>query len=463
MKRSFQKIITQWENPSPEDFKPAIQTALRKSGKTIIVLDDDPTGTQTVHDVPVLTIWDEATLTAEVKKGTQLFYILTNSRSLNSDEADALNAEIGENIRSVFEQENKAFIIVSRSDSTLRGHFPNEVIALTNALQISDYITAVIPAFFEGGRFTIDDIHYVREGDELIPAAETPFALDKAFGFKNSDLKAWVEEKTKGKVKAATVHSFSLEHLRDSTPAELAAQLNELKPDTTLIVNATEYADLEKFALASFKSSVKIVFRTAASFVKAMGGITEKPLLGKNDLTITGNTNGGLIVVGSYVPKTSRQLNNLLKVSYLINVEIDVNQVLAEKIKPDEVVQTIEKGLKNGQDIVVYTSRKLQTGEDEKESLKIGNVIADFITAIVQKLSVVPKFMVAKGGITSSDIATKALNIRRANVAGQALPGVPVWKTGKESKFPGMPYIIFPGNVGDDGSLATLYEKLTHS
>lgn len=463
MKLNFQETINQKKNLSTTDWKPAIQTALFESGKTIIVLDDDPTGTQTVYDVPVLTTWDEKALTAELENGSQLFYILTNSRSLNSEEADALNIEIGGNIRKIFDEKQQDFIIVSRSDSTLRGHFPNEVTALSKALNFSDYITAVIPAFFEGGRFTIDDVHYVKEGDELIPAAETAFAADKAFGFENSNLKAWVEEKTKGETKAEKVYSFSLEALRDNTVDEIADELNAMENGTTLIVNALEYADLEKFALSYLKSGKQVVFRTAASYVKALAGMASKELLTKEELTNAQVQNGGLIVVGSYVPKTSRQLANLLKNSGLDNVEIDVNQVLSEKLSPSEVVKNIEESLKNGQSVVVYTSRKLQTGTDEKESLKIGNKIADFITATVQNLSVVPKFIVAKGGITSSDIATKALKIRRANVAGQALPGVPVWTAGEESKFPQMPYIIFPGNVGDDDSLALLYEKLTHS
>jgi uncharacterized protein YgbK (DUF1537 family) len=67
--------------------------------------------------------------------------------------------------------------------------------------------------------------------------------------------------------------------------------------------------------------------------------------------------------------------------------------------------------------------------------------------------------LIAKGGITSSDIATKSLKVKLAMVAGSILPGVPVWKLGEESLFPGMHYVIFPGNVGGDDALSLAVAK----
>jgi uncharacterized protein YgbK (DUF1537 family) len=442
------------------DLKPTIQAELVASNKVIIVLDDDPTGTQTIHNIPVLTVWDENSIAAEIERGTKILFILTNSRSMTVDLADALNTEIGESIDQVFKKLDKEYIIISRSDSTLRGHYPNELLALTNALYIKKHITAVIPAFFEGGRFTINDIHYVKEDTELIPASETPFAKDKAFGFAQSNLKNWIEEKTKGNVKASDVISFSLEKLRNDTLESVIEELKLVPKAATIIVNATDYYDLEKFALAYFQSGVNIVFRTAASFVKAIAGISNRALLEKHELVSENNPNGGLIVVGSYVSKTTKQLTNLLKIEQIKAIELDINAILNHNLKIENVIIQIESFIAKGKNVVLYTSRDLRSGPDEKESLKIGNTIADFVTSTVEKLSIAPKFIIAKGGITSSDIATKALHIKRAMVLGQALPGVPVWQAGAESKFPFMPYIIFPGNVGDDEALANLYHKI---
>ena len=43
---------------------------------------------------------------------------------------------------------------------------------------------------------------------------------------------------------------------------------------------------------------------------------------------------------------------------------------------------------------------------------------------------------------------------------GQIQPGIPVWKLGPESRFPGLPYIIFPGNVGSDDTLKKVVKIL---
>jgi uncharacterized protein YgbK (DUF1537 family) len=458
---NYQNTISSLPQIPNTILKPIIQKEFEISSRIIIVLDDDPTGSQTVHNVSVLTVWDEHTIATEIENGSKIFFILTNSRSMPADLADTLNQEIGESIKNLFVKNGKEYIIISRGDSTLRGHYPNELLALTNSLQIKNYIIAIIPAFFEGGRFTINDVHYVREGEELIPAGETPFAKDRAFGFKQSNLRNWVQEKTLGTIKSYSVVSFSLKFLRENAIEEISEKIKVLPQNSTIIVNATDYYDLEKFALAYYHSGVEMVFRTAASFVKAIAGIDSKELLEKEELISKNNPNGGLIVVGSYVPKTTKQLYNLLKINELESIELNINAILNQSLILENVLFQLDNLISKGKNVVIYTSRDLLSGNDEKESLKIGNTIADFVTSLVENLSIAPKFIIAKGGITSSDIATKALKIRRAKVLGQALAGVPVWEAGAESKFPFMPYIIFPGNVGDDDSLADLYEKLS--
>jgi len=443
-----------------EDLKAGMRVNLKTVNKTIIVLDDDPTGTQTVHNIPVLTVWDEDSIEEEVMNGSSLFYILTNCRSMSGDEADELHRLIGKNIGYVFEKHRKEFILISRGDSTLRGHFPNDIIALADGLQLENYYTAVVPAFFEGGRYTIDDIHYVKEQEWLIPVAETYFANDKAFGFSHSNLKDWIQEKSKGVLKASDIVTFSLATLREESTEMLAMKLKAMPQFSYCIVNAAAYHDVEKFALACLQSGVQILFRTAASFVKAISGIEDKALLSKYDLVGSEQSNGGLIVVGSYVSKTTNQLNKLLLNESLLPVELDVNKILSNELVLSEMVNTIDQYLADGNNVVMYTSRLLQAGTSEIQSLIIGNKVSAFVTDLVAGLGTLPKFIIVKGGITSSDIATKSLGIKRATVIGQALSGVPVWLTGSESKFPGLPYIIFPGNVGDEHALADLYQKM---
>ena len=95
-----------------------------------------------------------------------------------------------------------------------------------------------------------------------------------------------------------------------------------------------------------------------------------------------------------------------------------------------------------------------------RSDLRLAVKISDAVQSLVGRLSVVPSFVIAKGGITSSDIGTKALAVQKANVLGQIKPGIPVWQTGAESKFPLTPYVIFPGNVGEAATLKEAAEIL---
>lgn len=423
--------------------------------RPIVVLDDDPTGTQTVHSVPVITEWSVEAIQHELKQQTLLFYILTNSRALVASEANSLAVEIGHNIA----QTKQDCWIVSRGDSTLRGHFPNEITALAHGLGWSDdYLTVLIPAFFEGNRLTKDDIHYLVEGENWIPVGKTPYAQDQTFGYRSSNLKAWVEEKTKGNIRASEVDSISIESLENEAESEILIQIE--KADKVLIVNALNQGHLDRFAQIVKHSVRNIIFRTGASFVTSLGNISKKPLLQKLDLADRNNQNGGLIVVGSHVPKSTAQLNELLKTDITpLEFEVetflqDCDQYLAD------FSSKINTQLSEYKDIVVFTTRNLMVGLNEDESLKISTRISEGLIKLVQELRVQPRFFIAKGGITSSDLATKGLGVKRAIVLGQIAAGVPVWQLGSEAKFPNMTYIVFPGNVGKDETLRNIYESL---
>ena len=114
---------------------------------------------------------------------------------------------------------------------------------------------------------------------------------------------------------------------------------------------------------------------------------------------------------------------------------------------------------------MIYTKRRLLTLEnDTKEAALLRSVrISEAVQQLVGRLSVRPAFVVAKGGITSSDIGVKALGVKRAWVLGQVQPGIPVWKTDEGSKFPGIPYVIFPGNVGEADTLKKVVKELSSS
>lgn len=450
----FASLPPEW----PDALLPEIQAQVRASGRKVVVLDDDPTGTQTVHGIPVLTEWSPAALAAELANDLPCFYILTNSRSLPLVQAQALNAAIARNLVEASTEVGKDFVVVSRSDSTLRGHYPGETDALAQALGGGFDATLLIPFFLEGRRYTIGDVHYVEEGEDLIPAGETPFARDAAFGFRSSDLREWVQEKRDGRVQAAAVASISIEDLRLGGPGRVAQRLLALGSGSVCVVNAAGYRDMEVFVaglLAAEAQGRRFLYRTAASFVRVRAGIAPRPLLTPTELGFE-QPGGGLFVVGSYVPKTTKQVEALLAQTDIARLEIDVQALLAEERQSQEigrVTKAVEAALRAGENVVIYTSRKLISATDAESSLAIGQRVSDSLIAIVGGIQIRPRFVLAKGGITSSDVATKALDIKSAAVLGQILPGVPVWRCGPESRYRGMTYIVFPGNVGGEDAL----------
>jgi uncharacterized protein YgbK (DUF1537 family) len=446
----------------PHDVLSANRAA--SAARTLVVLDDDPTGTQTVRDIAVVTTWDVPTLRAELSAAPACFYILTNSRSLTAAASCALHRELARNLRAASAATGRTIAVASRSDSTLRGYYPLETDTLAEVLGPFD-ATLLMPYFEAGGRFTLADTHYVAEGDHLVPAAETPFARDAAFGYSHSHLPSWVEEKTAGRIRAAEVAAISLDLIRRGGPDAVAEKLRALPGGSVCIVNAAAPRDIEVCAaatLAAEQQGSHFLYRTAAGFVAARLGQSPHGLLSPEAFR-TGTAHGGLTIVGSYVPKTTAQLNRLLASADLAAIELNVTDLLQAARRDAalaDAIATVNTALGAGRDTVVFTSRELATASDAAASLDIGRRISDALIAIVQGLAVRPRYLIAKGGITSSDTATRGLGVRRAIILGQALPGVPVWKLGSETRFPGLGYVVFPGNVGSDSALADLVRQL---
>lgn len=444
---------------------PSIREEFERSEKTVVVLDDDPTGTQTCHDTVVLTSWETPMLVEQLKQKPSILFVLTNSRSMSERDAVMMAEDIGRNLTLAVGTCGRQIAVVSRSDSTLRGHFPAEVDAIGRALGVGKFITVLVPAFIEGGRYTIDDVHYIREGNELIPVAETPFAKDTVFGYKHSDMKEWVEEKTGARIKASDVVSISLTDIRLRGPEAVAERLASCHPGDVCIANACSYGDLEVLVMALLlaeKRGQKFIYRTSASFVSLRAGIAPA----KNYTPAkeeTQSANGSLIVVGSYVPKTTRQLNYLLEQGTHHRLEVEVPELLRStdtSLYRKEIVRQTDALLASGKDVAIYTSRRLETGKDAESSLLIHSAVSSFLVSIVKDLQIRPAFIISKGGITSSDLATKGLSAECAHILGPVIDGVPLWKMDAGSKFPGLIYVVFPGNVGDDQALFEVWKKM---
>jgi uncharacterized protein YgbK (DUF1537 family) len=410
----FDQLPPEW----PDDLLPAIQDRIRASRRKVVVLDDDPTGTQTVHGIPVLTEWPVDQLQAVLTEDWPVVYLLTNSRSLSQQQAQLLSTEIAAVLESSRSQTGQDFAVVSRSDSTLRGHFPAEVQALSQGLKENFDAWLIIPFFTEGGRFTAGDVHYVAEGEWLVPAGETEFARDKAFGYRASNLLEWVAEKTNGAVSKNLIASISLETIRRGGPEEVTRQLTALPQGSMCIVNALSYRDLEVFVLGLLDAEAqgkRYLYRTAASFVRVRAGVAPRALLTRAELQM--ETQGaGLIIAGSYVPKTSMQIETLRREPRIHAVEIDVQRLLDEASRSAEIARALAEvnlAMTRDGDTILYTSRQLISTESAEGSLAIGQVVSDSLVSIVRGLHQRPRYLLAKGGITSSDTATRGLGVAR--------------------------------------------------
>ena len=451
----------------------AVDVALTKElldfDRKIIVLDDDPTGVQTVNGIHVYTDWTEESIAAGFAEENRMFFILTNSRAFQTAQTEAEHRTIAARVAAEARRTGKEFMLISRSDSTLRGHYPLETVTLARTLEESGERIdgeVLMPFFKEGGRFTIGDVHYVQEGAELTPAGDTEFARDKTFGYTSSDMKEYIEEKTQGAFRAADVVSISLDDLRAMRVDVIIKQLMAVTDFRKVIVNAVDYVDVKVFAIAmirAMKEGKHFLFRTAAAWTKVIGGVTDKPLLRRDELVVPGNANGGLIIIGSHVKKTTEQFEKLRELDAVKFIEFNHLLVLDTPRLEEElqrIIRETEDAIRHGMTVAVYTGRKRFDAGSEAESLRVSVQISDALTSIVRRLSVQPAFLIAKGGITSSDVGTKGLSVRRALVLGQVAPGIPVWQTGAESKFPGMSYIIFPGNVGAVETLRDMVKML---
>ncbi|GAB1857229.1 four-carbon acid sugar kinase family protein [Flavobacteriaceae bacterium MHTCC 0001] len=469
MKIKFNDILEKLPKEDVNDYRSENKVLFSNSRRVCVVIDDDPTGNQTVYGIPLLTSWKLNVFIKEFIQGTPIFFVLTNSRSLMPDEVAVIYKEIGDNIAKASQITKRGVSIISRSDSTLRGHFPLEPNTLREYLKLKDPITVFIPVMFEGKRLTVNNVHYIHDTDELIPVNETPFAQDHSFKYTKANLAEYIEEKTLGRVPSESVISFSLEKIRNTKVDELVTEVKKIPAQSYCIFNSINYTDLDKVAqvlLYAEKLGKQIIYRTSSSFVPSYIGQEPKELLSASEILDKSNRNGGITVVGSYVKKSSEQLHKALSLFDASSiVEIEVSKVLKNGSNDymEKIIERINKLLYNEKDVIVFTSRTLVTGSNINTNVDIAKTISQSLIDLVVGLTVKPKYFIAKGGITSHDLAIKGLGMLRSKVIGQIQPGIPVWKMGSETKFPRLSYIVFPGNVGDSTTLHTIITKLkTH-
>ena len=450
----------------------------------VVVLDDDPTGSQTVHGCPLLLRADAAALRQGLQHPSPLLFVLANSRALDPDAARERVAGLCRSLRAALAEiaaedatlsaRLAPLVLVSRGDSTLRGHFPLELEVIEQELLGGPGgadARFLVPAFLPGGRTTVDGIHLLHGQ----PVHTSAFARDGLFGYGTSDLAAYIEAKSGGRVSAAAVQRLGLAEL-EAEPAVLTARLADLPSGAWVVVDAVRphhLAALAKAALALMAPAAaerwgrprRFLFQAAASLLNALvePELGEPPLAGAQLAALRrhdslGRPWPGLVLVGSHVPLADAQLAHLLAVTPGCQlIEIDVPRVarVLEGPVAAELLASLEaawlarlrQALAAGHTPVLASSRGELHCRSSSERRRLGLELAALMARLVGALAPQLGFVLSKGGITSHTLLESGLGCSAVALQGQLLPGLSLVLAGD------LPVLTFPGNLGDAQTL----------
>jgi uncharacterized protein YgbK (DUF1537 family) len=323
---------------------------------------------------------------------------------------------------------------------------------------LEDAVVLLKPYLGDAGRLTIGDVHYVVRDGAAVPVAETEFARDPAFAYAESDLRRWAAARPG--VEGRPIASISLDLIRQGGPEAVATALRSLPPRAICVVNAADDRDAEVVAAAGIDAgrTRPIIARTAAGYVRARAGQARRADLAAAELGVPAGP--GLVVVGSHVPMTTRQLDRLLADPPIAVELIEMPAAAAatargaRRIRNDATAR-VTAALAAGVTPVIATSRDLLGGgPGDPTGLALAGRVSRMLVGVVADLPRRPAWVLAKGGITSSDVATRGLAAASATVMGQLLPGVPVWRARPPGRRP-IVLVVFPGNVGGEDALRT--------
>ena len=443
----------------------------------VVVIDDDPTGSQTVHSCPLLLRWDVETLRRALRHPSPLLFLLADTRSLAPLAAAERNREIARNLDAALRAEalqRRDVLLVSRGDSTLRGHGVLEPETLQQVFGPFD-ATFHVPAFLEGGRTTVNGVHLLHGQ----PVHTTPFAQDRLFGFSSSDLACWLEEKSSGAIRRADVQRISGRELDAAGGAglpRLLDRLKALKGNLPVVVDAEQQPQLNCFAAAvrALRGEKRFLFRSAASLVRALADPGPQPLdaaglAALRRCALDGRALPGLVMVGSHVPLADQQLGQLLAEPGCRGLELPVRRIarVLEGPTPDLLLADLERvWLQQLQDLldagttpVLFTSRGELRFGSEAEGRRFSRELARLMGRLVSSLAIDLGYLISKGGITTQTLLAHGLGLEAVQLEGQLLPGLSLVRA-STGRFQGLPILTFPGNLGTAGTLMEAWKRM---
>lgn len=404
-----------------------------------VILDDDPTGTQSACGVHVL-----LTPTVEglrrVLESADSVYVLTNSRALTEEAAVALVAGVREMGLRVAADLGEDVQFVLRGDSTLRGH----VFAETEVFLDGDpaAVMLFVPAFPDGGRVTVGGMHYVTLDGNRVPAHETEFAEDPVFPFAAGRLVDYVAEKS----------------ARRAVPADLAlvraGGLVDLLVDapngSVVVPDAEDASDIRAIAAAvqgARERGRSVLVRSASPLAAALAGVESEGLLSRPLLTEPSRA-AILVACGSHTAGAGAQLDALDSM-HAGRIVLSTEDALTDPPRIGDEADRARAALR-GDGIAVVTTERVRSSEHN--TLDHGERVMNALTSIVRASYEAADVVIAKGGITSAEVARVGLGAETAEVLGQVIAGVSAWRlTAADGRS--LLYIVVPGNVGSPDAI----------
>ncbi|HWU59798.1 MAG TPA: four-carbon acid sugar kinase family protein [Microbacteriaceae bacterium] len=405
-----------------------------------IVLDDDPTGTQSASGVTVL-LESNADLLTEALRDNDSVYVQTNSRAIDEAAAVALVGAVRSDGLEAARRLGDDVRFVLRGDSTLRGHVFAESDVFAGDAAASDSVMVFVPAFPAGGRTTVDGVHLVSIDGVAIPAAETEYASDPVFGFQHSRLVDYVAEKSGRR----GVH-VPLQIVRDGG---LDAVLRGADAGDVILPDVLDDDDI--LAIAAAITAVQragrdIVVRCAAPLAAALAGVTSDGLL---QTPLVPEPKRTLLVCGSHTIGATRQLEPVIA-AWGDAALVSTAAALADSAAAGADAADAASAQLDARRLAIVTSERSRSSEHN--TLEHGSRVMEALTTAVRAVIESVDVVIAKGGITSADVARVGIGARSARVLGQVLPGVSVWDL---TAFDGhrVLYVVVPGNVGGPDTL----------
>jgi uncharacterized protein YgbK (DUF1537 family) len=403
-----------------------------------VVIDDDPTGTQVASDVELVLTPERFDFGAHFDQTTRALYVLSNSRAMPETAATAWLRTIVSRVQGGASTSAREVAFVLRGDSTLRGH----VFAEIDVLADPESVTLFVPAFPEGGRTTSGGTQWVTIDGGRVPAADTEFARDREFGYTSRDLRSWVAEVGAGR----PCRIVALPEIRATRGATLQEALVHAAAGTVVIPEAETRSDLELAAiglLGAERAGRRVVVRTASTFAAIRAGVRPRTV---TRLPVSGD--GRILVVcGSHTAASSTQLRQL---SVLVGVEpIALDGRAITGTAQRAVTRQLTTSLRRRGVAILTTPRTYERTVDRGEHMMRS------LVASVRTVRHAVDVVIAKGGITSAEIARSAFEADVAQVLGQPAVGVALWQLSTpDGRL--VPYVAVPGNVGEANLLADL-------